>query len=359
MKQVLVVDDSTVIRKVAKRILEGLNFQTLEAEDGAKALSACTFVMPDAILLDWNMPVMDGFEFLRELRKMPGRPEAEGRFLHDGKRRRAYRPGHSCRRRRIYHEAVRQADPAVQARGNRPHLIGFAHPRSHSGLKLACRNRFTIPRRQPTSAFRLASPPPDFGVGRLPQPGPRMIVIGASTGGPQALSIVLKGLVPAIEQVPVFIVLHIPPEFTEVIVEPYRTRHGSCPRMRRSTARKSPRATSISRPADLHSGVSRFGDSGVIALSDDPPENFCKPSVDVSVPQRRKGLWRASHRHRAHRHGQRRARRLARHRLRRRHGHRARCGLFDGLGHAALRRQRGPGPCGSFRRVRSARPYAA
>jgi two-component system chemotaxis response regulator CheY len=72
MKQVLVVDDSTVIRKVAKRILEGLNFQTVEAEDGEKALNACTSLMPDAILLDWNMPVMDGFEFLRELRRMPG-----------------------------------------------------------------------------------------------------------------------------------------------------------------------------------------------------------------------------------------------------------------------------------------------
>ncbi|HLH12880.1 MAG TPA: response regulator [Methylovirgula sp.] len=72
MKQVLVVDDSTVIRKVAKRILESMNIQTLEAEDGRKALSACSFVMPDAILLDWNMPVMDGFEFLHELRKMPG-----------------------------------------------------------------------------------------------------------------------------------------------------------------------------------------------------------------------------------------------------------------------------------------------
>ena len=72
MKHILVVDDSTVIRKVATRILEGMRFQTAEAEDGRKALSACSFLMPDAILLDWNMPVMDGFEFLRELRKMPG-----------------------------------------------------------------------------------------------------------------------------------------------------------------------------------------------------------------------------------------------------------------------------------------------
>ncbi len=72
MKQVLVVDDSTVIRKVAKRILEGMSLQTIEAEDGRKAIDVCAFAMPDAILLDWNMPVMDGFEFLHELRKMPG-----------------------------------------------------------------------------------------------------------------------------------------------------------------------------------------------------------------------------------------------------------------------------------------------
>ncbi len=72
MTQALVVDDSAVIRKVARRIFEGMQFETTEAEDGQKALSACKFLMPDVILLDWNMPVMDGFAFLRELRKMPG-----------------------------------------------------------------------------------------------------------------------------------------------------------------------------------------------------------------------------------------------------------------------------------------------
>ena len=72
MKQVLIVDDSAVIRKIARRILEGMKFEITEAEDGRKGISACSFLMPDAILLDWNMPVMDGFEFLRELRKLPG-----------------------------------------------------------------------------------------------------------------------------------------------------------------------------------------------------------------------------------------------------------------------------------------------
>ena len=71
MRTCLVVDDSSVIRKVARRILEGLDFQIAEAEDGEVALEACRAQMPDAILLDWNMPRMDGYEFLRALRRMP------------------------------------------------------------------------------------------------------------------------------------------------------------------------------------------------------------------------------------------------------------------------------------------------
>jgi two-component system, chemotaxis family, chemotaxis protein CheY len=72
MKTCLVVDDSRVVRKVARRILEDLNFQCSEAEDGKQAMDACGDVMPDAILLDWNMPVMTGIEFLKRLRKMAG-----------------------------------------------------------------------------------------------------------------------------------------------------------------------------------------------------------------------------------------------------------------------------------------------
>jgi two-component system, chemotaxis family, chemotaxis protein CheY len=71
MKSCLVVDDSAVIRKVARRILEGLSFRILEAEDGQQALTVCKGEMPDAVLLDWNMPVMDGYEFLKHLRSLP------------------------------------------------------------------------------------------------------------------------------------------------------------------------------------------------------------------------------------------------------------------------------------------------
>jgi two-component system chemotaxis response regulator CheY len=68
----MVVDDSSVIRKVARRILEGLDFQVSEAEDGEQALELCRRELPQAILLDWNMPKVDGYEFLRALRRLPG-----------------------------------------------------------------------------------------------------------------------------------------------------------------------------------------------------------------------------------------------------------------------------------------------
>ena len=71
-KTCLIVDDSRIIRKVARRILEDLGFEVDEAADGAEALTYCMGLMPQVVLLDWQMPVMDGLSFLRRLRDLPG-----------------------------------------------------------------------------------------------------------------------------------------------------------------------------------------------------------------------------------------------------------------------------------------------
>lgn len=70
MKFCLIVDDSRVVRKVASRIVQDLGLECGEAEDGQKAYEACQQSMPDAIILDWNMPIMSGIEFLEKLRQM-------------------------------------------------------------------------------------------------------------------------------------------------------------------------------------------------------------------------------------------------------------------------------------------------
>ncbi len=72
MKYCMIVDDSRVIRKVSRHMVEGLGLEVVEAGDGREALAQCTEAMPDVILLDWNMPVMTGIDFLRALRETPG-----------------------------------------------------------------------------------------------------------------------------------------------------------------------------------------------------------------------------------------------------------------------------------------------
>ena len=72
MKSCLVVDDSSVVRKVARRFLEDMDFVVDEAEDGQEAFEKCVATMPDIILLDWNMPIMSGLEFLKLLRGYEG-----------------------------------------------------------------------------------------------------------------------------------------------------------------------------------------------------------------------------------------------------------------------------------------------
>ena len=72
MRRCLVVDDSRVVRKVARRLLEELDFAVAEASDGMEALAWCRAMMPDLVLIEPAMPTMSGLDFLRRLRLEPG-----------------------------------------------------------------------------------------------------------------------------------------------------------------------------------------------------------------------------------------------------------------------------------------------
>ena len=71
MKTSLVVDDSKIVRKVTRKILENIGYQVHEAENGEVAVDAYKTHKPSLIMLDWHMPVMNGLEFLKVLRGLP------------------------------------------------------------------------------------------------------------------------------------------------------------------------------------------------------------------------------------------------------------------------------------------------
>ena len=66
-KTCLIVDDSRIVRKVTRRIIQSLGFKCIEAEDGAHALETCLKEMPDIIVIDWQMPNMTGIDFLKTM----------------------------------------------------------------------------------------------------------------------------------------------------------------------------------------------------------------------------------------------------------------------------------------------------
>jgi len=70
-KTCLVIDDSKMIRKLVQTMLEELGFEVRGAEDGLVALAEAKKGLPDLIMLDWNMPVMDGLSFLKEFKALP------------------------------------------------------------------------------------------------------------------------------------------------------------------------------------------------------------------------------------------------------------------------------------------------
>ena len=71
MRRSLVVDDARVVRKVARKIFEDLGFSVEEAVDGQDAVAKVKATLPEVILLDWNMPVMNGLACLAAVRQLP------------------------------------------------------------------------------------------------------------------------------------------------------------------------------------------------------------------------------------------------------------------------------------------------
>jgi len=108
---------------------------------------------------------------------------------------------------------------------------------------------------------------------------PRVLLIGSSTGGPQALMSVVTELGPLIDRYPVLITQHMPPTFTTILAE-HLARSSKRPAHEALDGEVIKPGTIYLAPGGRHMRVVRHGADAVIALDDGPPVNFCKPAVD-------------------------------------------------------------------------------
>ncbi|MBV9064904.1 MAG: chemotaxis protein CheB [Methylobacteriaceae bacterium] len=109
---------------------------------------------------------------------------------------------------------------------------------------------------------------------------PRVLAIGASTGGPQALSLLLSKLSPHLDKLPVLIVLHMPPDFTDVVSGHIERATGRPTRAARNGEKIRPGEIYFA-PGNHHLKVARLDTTPILIHCDSPPENFCRPAVNV------------------------------------------------------------------------------
>jgi two-component system, chemotaxis family, protein-glutamate methylesterase/glutaminase len=267
--RVLVVDDAVVFRRLlADQLGSDPAIEVVgTAANGRIALKMMPQVCPDAVILDVEMPEMDGLTTLRELRKTYPRLPV------------------------IMFSALTERGAAATldalALGASDY---FTKPTGEGGLDASMDvvRRELIPTIKALSG-RKERVPKDDGqasyVARVPPPALRpaakveIVAVGASTGGPNALADVLHSL-PADFPVPVVIVQHMPPMFTRLLAErlsagaQIRVHEGSCGDILQ------PGHAWIA-PGDHHMIVVREGTRVRLSLNQEPPENSCRPAADV------------------------------------------------------------------------------
>jgi two-component system chemotaxis response regulator CheB len=109
---------------------------------------------------------------------------------------------------------------------------------------------------------------------------PRVLAIGASTGGPQALTLLLGKLSPHLDNIPVLVVLHMPPDFTDVVSAHIARATGRVTRAARN-GEKIRCGEIYFAPGACHLKVVSLGGTPILLHGDSPPENFCRPAVNV------------------------------------------------------------------------------
>ncbi len=319
--KVMIVDDAVVVRGLLSRWLGELpDFEVVaSAANGRIALEALDRVTPDIILLDLDMPEMDGIEALPHLaRRCPeasivvastltrrnadlalrclslgatdclSKPETNRDITISSSFRQELVAkltglGEARRRRQA---RLAEAQPAATGRAPAGSAAP-AHPAHHGApaippgpVRFRSGDRTDdIPRILAARAQGATTPWP-AEIGRLAVQ-PRALLIGSSTGGPRAVAEVLAACTPALRDLPVIVVQHMPPIFTAVFAEHLQSRLGLRAREPFNGEQFQPGVVYVA-PGGRHLRIARSEGSAVIArISDEAPVNFCRPAVDL------------------------------------------------------------------------------
>jgi two-component system, chemotaxis family, protein-glutamate methylesterase/glutaminase len=260
--RVMVVDDSVVVRGLVSRWVE--EDPELEAvarhANGKLAVEDVVRSAPDVVVLDIEMPVMDGLTALPLL--LAGRPELKVLVVSTLTKRNA----------EISFKALTLgALDYVPKPGSNHEITTSLEFRSEVIRKIKAVGSAIRRRRPIGNRLNLARRP--FSI-----VAPRIIAIGSSTGGPEALNILLGQLTPVLGRVPVVVTQHMPPIFTTILAERLS---GATGHQAKEPTDREPlkRGTIYVAPGNRHMTV-EGGDTPCISLNDGPPVNFCKPAVD-------------------------------------------------------------------------------
>lgn len=264
--RVMIVDDSAVVRGLVARWIEeepGLELVARHA-NGKYAVEDVARSAPDIILLDIEMPVMDGLEALPLL--LRARPDVRILMVSTLTKRNAEISFKAL--------ALGALDYLPKPETNREitTLPDFREEVIRKVRALGAPGRGPAPL---TEAGRAAVPFKQRAFSLVP---PRVIAIGSSTGGPQALTSLFETLSPSLGRIPVLIAQHMPPMFTTILAE----------RLARATGRETKEGvdgetvcpgTIYVAPGNHHMTVHR-STPPQLSITKGPPVNFCRPAVD-------------------------------------------------------------------------------
>ncbi len=269
--RVMITDDSAVVRGLITRWLgeeDGIEI-IAKASDGIMAIKMAAEHQPDVVILDVEMPRLDGLAALPQILKAA--PKAKVVMASTLTHRNADITLRALSNGAADYIPKPESSSLASAKDFQKDLIAKVRALGEAGRRI--RPAMARPKAPPA---RVA--PRIKKLAKGPRPIPKALFIGSSTGGPQALRDVITVIGPKIK-IPVFITQHMPKAFTAVLAE-HLTKNARKPVIEgRDGMPVKPDGIYVA-PGDFHMTVRRNGSSIVIGLDQRPQENYCRPAVD-------------------------------------------------------------------------------